>query len=238
MDNSLLVSLSQQLAAYRSMDVIANNLANVSTPGFKREAAKFEEYVTQVAPAEGQTGTQTVSFVQGCRHRCAISARAISRTPARRSISRINGKGYFAVQTPHGMRYTRDGHFTLDANGQIVDQRRLCGAGRWRRHHHHPQRRRHPHRHRRHRLQRRQRHRQPDRQAARSSISPTTRALTKEGANLYSTTQTPTTPTSATMQPGHAGSLQRPAGDRDQPHDRSDARLSGDRDPEPSPRKI
>src|SRR5690349_10096758 len=64
MDNSLLVSLSHQLAAYRSMDVIANNLANVSTPGFKREAAKFEEYVTQVTPMEGQSGPQTVSFVK------------------------------------------------------------------------------------------------------------------------------------------------------------------------------
>src|SRR5450432_2392687 len=64
MDNSLLVSLSHQLAAYRSMDVIANNLANVSTPGFKREAAKFEEFVTQVTPSEGQTGPQTVSFVK------------------------------------------------------------------------------------------------------------------------------------------------------------------------------
>ena len=40
--------------------------------------------------------------------------------------SRINGNGYFAVQTPPGMRYTRDGHFTLDANGQIVTERRLC----------------------------------------------------------------------------------------------------------------
>ncbi len=64
MDNSLLVSLSQQLAAYRAMDVIANNLANVSTPGFKREAAKFEEYITKTRPAEGQSGTQTVSFVK------------------------------------------------------------------------------------------------------------------------------------------------------------------------------
>src|SRR5205085_8513058 len=64
MDNSLLVSLSQQLAAYRAMDVIANNIANVSTPGFKREAAKFEEYVTEMRPAEGQKGTQKVSFVK------------------------------------------------------------------------------------------------------------------------------------------------------------------------------
>ena len=64
MDNSLLVSLSQQLAAYRAMDVIANNLANVSTPGFKREAAKFEEYIAHVRPAEDQKGPQTVSFVK------------------------------------------------------------------------------------------------------------------------------------------------------------------------------
>ena len=56
MDNSLLVSLSQQLATYRAMDVIANNLANVSTPGFKREAAKFEEYVAHDAPCRGPDG--------------------------------------------------------------------------------------------------------------------------------------------------------------------------------------
>src|ERR1700678_3879861 len=60
MDNSLLVSLSQQLAAYRAMDVIANNLANVSTPGFKREAAKFEEFVAHMRPAEEQKGPQSV----------------------------------------------------------------------------------------------------------------------------------------------------------------------------------
>ena len=53
MDNSLLVSLSQQLAAYRSIDVIANNLANASTPGFKREAAKFEEFVVAGAARRG-----------------------------------------------------------------------------------------------------------------------------------------------------------------------------------------
>jgi hypothetical protein len=58
MDNSLLVSLSHQLASYRAMDVIANNIANASTPGFKREAAKFEEFVAMMRPAEGQTGLQ------------------------------------------------------------------------------------------------------------------------------------------------------------------------------------
>ena len=119
MDNSLLVSLSQQLAAYRSMDVIANNLANASTPGFKRESAKFEEYITQVAPSEGQTGQQTVSFVKDAGISRDSSQGAIQGTGAPLDFA-INGKGFFAVQTPAGIRYTRDGHFTLDANGQMV----------------------------------------------------------------------------------------------------------------------
>src|ERR1700761_306433 len=64
MDNTLLVSLSQQLASYRSMDVIANNLANADTTGFKRESMKFQEYVEQATPAEDEKGTQQISFVQ------------------------------------------------------------------------------------------------------------------------------------------------------------------------------
>jgi flagellar basal-body rod protein FlgF len=121
MDNSLLVSLSQQLAAYRSMDVIANNLANVSTPGYKRESAKFEEFVTQVAPEEGETGRQPLSFVKDAGTVRDVSQGAIQNTGDTFDLA-INGKGYFTVQTPQGLRYTRDGHFTLDANGQIVTE--------------------------------------------------------------------------------------------------------------------
>lgn len=119
MDNSLLVSLSQQLAAYRAMDVIANNIANVSTPGFKREAAKFEEYIAEMRPAEGQKGTQTVSFVKDAGVIRDSSQGNIEQTGATYDVA-INGKGYFAVQTPQGLRYTRDGHFSLDNNGNLV----------------------------------------------------------------------------------------------------------------------
>ena len=119
MDNSLLVSLSQQLAAYRSMDVIANNLANVSTPGFKRESAKFEEYITKVAPSEGQSGQQAISFVKDAGISRDLSQGNVENTGAPLDLA-INGNGFFAVQTPSGIRYTRDGHFTLDANGQVV----------------------------------------------------------------------------------------------------------------------
>jgi flagellar basal-body rod protein FlgF len=121
MDNSLLVSLSQQLAAYRSMDVIANNLANASTAGYKRESAKFEEYITRVAPAEGQTGMQQVSFVKDAGTSHDLSQGNIQNTGATYDFA-LNGKGFFTVQTPQGIRYTRDGHFTLNADGQVVTE--------------------------------------------------------------------------------------------------------------------
>jgi flagellar basal-body rod protein FlgF len=119
MDNSLLVSLSQQLAAYRAMDVIANNLANVSTPGFKRESAKFEEYINHMSPADGQSGPQNVSFVKDAGVLRDVSQGNIEQTGAPYDLA-IAGKGYFVVQTPAGMRYTRDGHFGLNASGNLV----------------------------------------------------------------------------------------------------------------------
>ena len=119
MDNSLLVSLSHQLAAYRAMDVIANNIANVSTPGFKREAAKFEEFITMMRPAEGQTGLQAVSFVKDAGVMRDTSQGNLEQTGAPYDVA-IAGNGFFQVQTPNGMRYTRDGHFSLDNNGNVV----------------------------------------------------------------------------------------------------------------------
>ena len=119
MDNSLLVSLSHQLASYRAMDVIANNIANASTPGFKREAAKFEEFVAMMRPAEGQTGMQPVSFVKDAGVMRDTSQGNLEQTGATYDVA-IAGPGYFAVQTPAGVRYTRDGHFSLDNNGNLV----------------------------------------------------------------------------------------------------------------------
>jgi flagellar basal-body rod protein FlgF len=102
------------------MDVIANNIANVSTPGFKRDTAKFEEFISHVAPSEGQTGMQSVSFVKDAGTSRDLSQGNIQNTGAPFDFA-INGNGFFVVQTPAGMRYTRDGHFTLDASGQVVN---------------------------------------------------------------------------------------------------------------------
>ena len=231
MDNSLLVSLSQQLAAYRSMDVIANNLANASTPGFKRETAKFEEFITHVAPSEGQTGQQAVSFVKDAGISRDISQGGLQTTGAPLDLA-INGNGFFTVQTSAGMRYTRDGHFTLDQNGQVVDSdgNALQGDGG-------------------------AITITPDDQnvhvAQDGTLSSTVNGLNNpiakvqlvdfadlrrpDQAGLQSLFHQPGAADRGCRQhqPGRAGNLQCPAGAGNQPHDRSDARLSGDRDAQP-----
>ncbi|HEY2069364.1 MAG TPA: flagellar basal-body rod protein FlgF [Rhizomicrobium sp.] len=122
MDNTLLVSLSHQLAAYRSMDVIADNLANADTPAFKRETPTFQEYVQQVQPGEGDTGgAQTISFVKDAGNVRDLSQGHATTTNAPLDLA-VNGKGYFTVSTANGMRYTRNGHFTMDAAGRVVTQ--------------------------------------------------------------------------------------------------------------------
>lgn len=119
MDNTLLVSLSHQLASYRAMDVIANNLANMSTPAYKREAVQFKQYVEQLPTTAGQSGPQTISFVQDAGVLRDMREGQLTRTGAPFDLA-INGRGFFPVQTANGTRYTRNGHFSLNAQGQLV----------------------------------------------------------------------------------------------------------------------
>ncbi|HUO89794.1 MAG TPA: flagellar basal-body rod protein FlgF [Rhizomicrobium sp.] len=119
MENSLLISLSHQVAAYRSMDLIANNLANVSTPAYRREEPSFNEYISLVRPGEGQVGMQPLSFVADGGVVRDLSEGRLENTNAPFDFA-IHGKGYFVVQTASGERYTRNGHFSLDPSGQIV----------------------------------------------------------------------------------------------------------------------
>jgi flagellar basal-body rod protein FlgF len=130
MDATLLVGLSQQLATYRSMDVIANNIANVSTPAFKRESVQFEEYVSQLPPDETTGQSQTISFVRDKGVVRDLNEGKLDRTNAPFDVA-VSGKGYFVVQTANGNRYTRNGHFSLDSQGVLVtdDGKPVLGDG-------------------------------------------------------------------------------------------------------------
>src|SRR6266850_2545957 len=93
MQNTLLIGLSRQVALSRELDVVANNIANVNTTGFKADGSIFEEFLNSNARAD-QTGNPL-------------------------DIA-IDGKAFLVVQTPRGERYTRNGSFQINNAGELV----------------------------------------------------------------------------------------------------------------------
>ncbi|NWH08235.1 MAG: flagellar basal-body rod protein FlgF [Alphaproteobacteria bacterium] len=121
MDASLSISLSNQMALRRKMDVIANNLANLSTTGFKREIPLFEERPVNVSARDAEGGERNLmlTYVEDWGTLRDMSDGQMLKTGNPLDLG-IAGDGFFQVQTPDGIRYTRNGAFTLDDTGRIV----------------------------------------------------------------------------------------------------------------------
>jgi flagellar basal-body rod protein FlgF len=117
MDNALYVGLSRQVVLQREMDIVANNIANANTTGFKVES--LMEKTDPAAPAFTLQGPRPVKFVTQDGVARDFSQGALNRTDSPLDVA-IQGQGFFQVSTAGGPRYTRDGRFTLDANGRLV----------------------------------------------------------------------------------------------------------------------
>lgn len=115
MENISYIGLSQQLSLQQQMNMTANNLANMSTPGYKAQQTLFSEYVTQ--PRGGDVIRQSGN--SGSYRDLSVGSMTQTHNPFDVALQ---NEGYFAVQTPGGLRYTRDGSFTLDANRQLVNK--------------------------------------------------------------------------------------------------------------------
>ncbi len=113
MENTLFIALSKQLAIRREMDVIANNLANTSSPGFKNEQMMFIEYLTEAGPQGKVSLVQDISLARDLREGI------FKRTNNKLDVA-IHGKGWFVIETDQGERYTRNGHFRLNQDGEMV----------------------------------------------------------------------------------------------------------------------
>ena len=115
MDTSTYIALSGQDARQREMDVLANNIANLSTPGFKGEQMMFHEYLS--APPGGGDPSSYVGIVGSARD---MGQGPLTHTGNPLDIA-LNGPGFLSVATPNGTNeYTRDGHLQLDSQGEIV----------------------------------------------------------------------------------------------------------------------
>jgi flagellar basal-body rod protein FlgF len=120
MENMLLIGLSRQVALERQLNVIANNVANVNTTGFKSEKPVFEEFLMPGASAgEFQGKDRTLSYVQD-----RATWHDLAQGPAEQTNNpldvALDSQAFLVVQAPGGERYTRNGALLINAQGQLV----------------------------------------------------------------------------------------------------------------------
>lgn len=124
MENSGYTTLSRQTGLAREMQIVANNIANSATTGFRQEGLIFSEYVQSVdegaSLSMGQGNVRNTSFDQG----------PLTQTNGTFDLA-IEGDGFFLVETAAGERLTRAGAFSASAEGDLVtyDGFRVLDAG-------------------------------------------------------------------------------------------------------------
>jgi flagellar basal-body rod protein FlgF len=121
MENIALVGLSRQVTLQRELDVIANNMANLNTTGFKADDVVFQEYLMPGARDETfpRGADRNLSFVWDRATLTNMSQGAVEQTGNNLDVA-LGNRGFFVVQTPEGERYTRNGSFEINNQGQLV----------------------------------------------------------------------------------------------------------------------
>ncbi|MGE8395995.1 MAG: flagellar basal-body rod protein FlgG [Comamonas sp.] len=129
MMNSLWIAKTGMSAQQTKMDVVSHNLSNVSTTGYKRQNAVFEDLIYQNLRQVGSQADEQNVLPTGMHLGLGVRTVATTRnftqgTPMESGKDldvAINGDGFFQIQMPDGSTaYTRDGTFSKDANGQLV----------------------------------------------------------------------------------------------------------------------
>jgi len=120
MENALLIGLSRQIALHRELEVVANNIANMSTTGYKADGSVFEEFLSPSARHGHFPGVhQRLSYVHDRATWHDFKPGPIQRTGNPLDVA-IDGNAFLVVQTPRGERYTRNGALQINATGQLV----------------------------------------------------------------------------------------------------------------------
>ena len=121
MDRSLYIMASGMLTELARQDRIANDLANASTPGYKRTVATqhaFGDILLQSRRTGGPVGDVGLG-VEEAGSRVDLTQGALRMTDEPLDVA-LDGDGFFSVATANGVRYTRDGQFRVDAEGKLV----------------------------------------------------------------------------------------------------------------------
>ncbi len=122
MENTSLIALSRQGTLRRHLNIIANNLANMNSTGFKAKKMMFIEHLVRSEGGETIAG-QPIAFVRDIATMRDTTDGTLKKTGNPLDLA-IRGDGYFVIETADGERYTRNGHFRLDEAGKLVTQDR------------------------------------------------------------------------------------------------------------------
>ena len=132
MMEGLFIAASGGTKQLRKLETLSNNIANINTQGFKKELLVYRE-VNSFSPVShfdlgkldelsgNWKSNSASSYVQVTQSLTDFSQGSLIKTDNPLDVA-IEGKGFFAVQTPTGIRYTRNGNFHLDGLGQLVDK--------------------------------------------------------------------------------------------------------------------
>ena len=114
MSNSIYATIARQDGLQKELQVVANNLANTNTTGYKTDRAVFAEYIVN-------TGNETPSLSMGslAGHTFDLTQGTVEFTGGQFDVA-IQGDGFFGLQTPEGERLTRAGSFQLSATGELI----------------------------------------------------------------------------------------------------------------------
>jgi flagellar basal-body rod protein FlgF len=123
MERGLYIAASGMVSEMARQDLIANDLANASTPGYKADRAVQGSFGSLLL-ANTQSGATVGPLGLGARIQRQVTD--LSAGPVRETGEpldfAVEGDGYFAIRTARGVRYTRNGAFTAGADGLLVDQ--------------------------------------------------------------------------------------------------------------------
>lgn len=117
MENSLYVGLSGQVALQEKMAIVANNVANINTPGFRGQNAVFKEFIS-----DQKRMKEDVSLVYDYGQYQVTDPGPMKLTGNALDVALV-GPGFLGVQTPEGVQYTRAGNFSLNQLGELVTAR-------------------------------------------------------------------------------------------------------------------
>lgn len=113
MDNAIYSTLTRQSGLMREMQLIANNIANAATTGFRQEGLVFSEYVNRIE------GGESLSMASASVRNTSMLQGSLTQTGGNLDLA-IDGEGFFLIETPEGQRLTRAGHFMVSAAGDLV----------------------------------------------------------------------------------------------------------------------